>query len=84
MKLKLVRSYRLGAPGFLTSKELRNAGYKPNNGLVDQRNALKWIKKHIGGFHGDAQNVTLVGQSAGGGNHITSTLICQTFLAPDL
>ncbi|KAF2172475.1 hypothetical protein M409DRAFT_63148 [Zasmidium cellare ATCC 36951] len=57
--------YRLSAPGFLTSKELREAGYKPNNGLGDQRTALQWIQKHISGFGGDPSNVTLMGQSAG-------------------
>ncbi|KAH7230340.1 carboxylesterase-like protein [Fusarium solani] len=59
-------NYRLGAPGFLTSPELRKAGYKPNNGLRDQRAALRWIKKHIGGFGGDPEDITVMGQSAGG------------------
>ncbi|KAK4507867.1 hypothetical protein PRZ48_001602 [Zasmidium cellare] len=57
--------YRLSAPGFLTSQKLRTAGYKPNNGLRDQRTALQWIQKHISGFGGDPSNVTLMGESAG-------------------
>ncbi|CAK3960017.1 Hypothetical predicted protein [Lecanosticta acicola] len=36
-------NYRLNAPGFLTSEEMRNAGYKPNNAIRDQRTALHWI-----------------------------------------
>lgn len=60
-------SYRLGAFGFLTSEELRNAGYKANNGLRDQRVAIKWVRKHIHEFGGDADNVTVAGMSAGGG-----------------
>jgi carboxylesterase type B len=60
-------SYRLGAPGFLTSRELVSHGYKPNNGLHDQRIALLWIQKFISGFGGDPSNITLVGESAGGG-----------------
>ena len=58
-------SYRLGPYGFLTSEELRQAGYPSNNGLRDQSVALQWIKKHIGGFGGDASNITCVGESAG-------------------
>ena len=60
-------SYRLGLPGFLTSSELRVAGYRANNGLWDQRVALKWVKEFISGFGGDANNLTVIGQSAGGG-----------------
>ena len=57
----------MGVFGFLTSNELRQAGFKPNNGLRDQRVALKWIQKHIQDFGGDPENVTLSGESAGGG-----------------
>ncbi|KAJ9151287.1 Sterol esterase [Pleurostoma richardsiae] len=58
-------NYRLGAPGFLYSGAMKQAGYKPNNGLDDQRLALLWIKHHISGFGGDPDSVTLVGESAG-------------------
>jgi carboxylesterase type B len=58
-------SYRLGVAGFLTSKELRNAGLKANNGMHDQRTALRWIKKNITGFGGDPEEITTVGESAG-------------------
>jgi carboxylesterase type B len=50
----------------MTSKELRDAGYKANNGFHDQRTAMRWIKKNIGGFGGDPDEVTTVGESAGG------------------
>lgn len=63
-----MHSYRLGVFGFLTSEELRNAGYAANNGLRDQRVAFEWIKKYIGGFGGDPDNITVGGESAGGGN----------------
>ncbi|KAL2809418.1 Alpha/Beta hydrolase protein [Aspergillus granulosus] len=59
-------NYRLGALGFLTSEELRNAGYKANNGLRDQRVAIEWVRKHIHEFGGDSDNITVAGMSAGG------------------
>ncbi|KAH7336031.1 carboxylesterase-like protein [Rhexocercosporidium sp. MPI-PUGE-AT-0058] len=58
-------NYRVGLPGFLTSQEMRKEGYVANNGLRDQANALRWIKKFIGGFGGDSGNVTFIGESAG-------------------
>jgi carboxylesterase type B len=60
-------SYRLGVLGNLTSQELRDAGYPGNNSLRDQKCALQWIKAHIEGFGGDADNVTVFGESAGAG-----------------
>lgn len=60
-------SYRLGVSGFLTSKELQEAGYLPNNGLRDQRIAFKWIGEYIAGFGGNPQNVTVMGVSVGAG-----------------
>ncbi|KAK1977375.1 carboxylesterase [Colletotrichum cereale] len=61
-------NYRLGAPGFLTSEELRKEGFKSNHGHHDQRIALKWVKEYIAGFGGDPQQVTVAGESAGGGS----------------
>ncbi|GLB02197.1 hypothetical protein AtubIFM57258_003539 [Aspergillus tubingensis] len=58
-------NYRLGPFGFLTSDELRNAGYKANNGLRDQRVALEWVRRHIADFGGDIENITVAGMSAG-------------------
>jgi carboxylesterase type B len=61
-----VCSYRTGAPGWLTSSAMEAAGYKANNGFRDQRTALLWLHKHLKGFGGDASNITLAGESAGG------------------
>jgi len=44
---------------------MQKAGYKANNGLRDQKNAFRWVKKHIAGFGGDPDNVTFIGESAG-------------------
>jgi carboxylesterase type B len=62
-----IYSYRLGPFGFLHSAELAKFGGGQNNGLHDQRTALLWIQKYIAGFGGDPNNVTLAGESAGGG-----------------
>ncbi|KAI9148991.1 hypothetical protein HJFPF1_11035 [Paramyrothecium foliicola] len=59
-------NYRLGAPGFLSSNEMTTLGFPPNRGLSDQRLALKWIKTYVSGFGGDPNNITVIGQSAGG------------------
>ena len=59
-------SYRLGAPGFMASEELRQGGFNANRGLQDQHVALEWVKKHIAGFGGDPALVTVAGESAGG------------------
>jgi carboxylesterase type B len=60
-----ISSYRLGIPGFLTSEEMRKAGYPSNRGLRDQINAFRWVQKFMTGFGGDPKNVTFIGESAG-------------------
>ncbi|KAK5112362.1 hypothetical protein LTR62_004325 [Meristemomyces frigidus] len=58
-------NYRLGALGFLhsaTNDELMPA----NNGLHDQLIAFEWLTHYLPGFGGDPDNITAVGQSAGG------------------
>ncbi|KAI0763837.1 carotenoid ester lipase [Trametes elegans] len=57
-------NYRLSAFGFLGGEEIANAGLG-NLGLQDQREALRWIQKHIGAFGGDPTKVTIWGESAG-------------------
>ena len=56
-------NYRLGALGFLHAPELGATG---NEALLDQVAALRWVRREIGAFGGDAANVTVFGQSAGG------------------
>ncbi|MET7435363.1 carboxylesterase family protein [Streptomyces flaveolus] len=56
-------NYRLGALGFLAHSRLAGSG---TFGLADQQAALRWVRAEIGAFGGDAHNVTLAGESAGG------------------
>jgi para-nitrobenzyl esterase len=61
-------NYRLGVFGFLAHPELtRESPYHSsgNYGLLDQLAVLKWVKANIQSFGGDAENVTIFGQSAG-------------------
>jgi carboxylesterase type B len=58
-------NYRVGAPGFMHSEEMKEAGYLPNNGFRDQRTALLWLQNNVHGFSGNPDNVTLMGESAG-------------------
>ncbi|KAL4759712.1 putative triacylglycerol lipase (LipA) [Aspergillus foveolatus] len=57
-------NYRLAAFGFLDSEEVRASGNN-NLGLLDQRVAMRWIKKNIEAFGGDPTKITIWGESAG-------------------
>ncbi len=60
-------NYRLGAMGFLAHPTMRDAeGASGNYGILDQQAALRWVKANIAAFGGDAKNVTIFGESAGG------------------
>lgn len=63
----VVLQYRLGAFGFASSTAISEYGIA-NAGLYDQYHALEWVQKYISSFGGDPNNVTIAGQSAGGGS----------------
>ena len=62
-------NYRLGVLGYLAHPGLSAEsprGISGNYGLLDQIEALRWVKRNIAAFGGDPANVTIAGQSAGG------------------
>ena len=69
-------NHRLNALGFL---DLSGYGAKyahsGNVGMLDIVKALEWVKKNIANFGGDPANVTIFGQSGGGGK--VSTLMAM-------
>ncbi|MGO4236200.1 carboxylesterase/lipase family protein [Pseudarthrobacter sp. YAF2] len=60
-------NYRLGALGFLHLADLLGDRYgdSSNLALLDQLEALRWVRRNIGAFGGDPGNVTIFGESAG-------------------
>ncbi len=67
-------NYRLGRFGFFAHPDLTNeAGSGPtgNFAFMDQIAALKWVQHNIAAFGGDPHQVTLFGESAGGGSVLT-------------
>jgi para-nitrobenzyl esterase len=61
-------NYRLGALGFLAHPALADAsnGASGDFGLMDQQAALRWVQRNVERFGGDAHDVTIFGESAGG------------------
>ncbi|KAA8566567.1 hypothetical protein EYC84_009115 [Monilinia fructicola] len=60
-------NYRLGLFGWLSGPTFEESG-TANAALLDQRFALEWIQKYIYLFGGDADRVTVLGESAGAGS----------------
>jgi len=62
-------NYRLGVLGWLAHPALSAESAQHisgNYGLLDQVTALRWVHQNIGAFGGNAGNVTIAGESAGG------------------
>jgi len=62
-------NYRLGALGFLAHPALSAEEDPPrsgNYGILDMQRALQWVRHNIRAFGGDPDNLTIVGESAGG------------------
>jgi len=70
--------YRVGIFGYIHLSHLPDGKDYPdaqNLGPMDQMMALKWIHENIAGFGGDPDNVTIFGESAGGGSVTTLPLV---------
>src|SRR5690606_37680695 len=62
-------NYRLGLLGFFAHPALSAEsaqGVSGNYGLLDQIEALRWVRDNIARFGGDPAQVTIAGESAGG------------------
>lgn len=63
--ITVVINYRLNVFGFLSTGDATARG---NYGLLDQAEALKWVKANIQEFGGDQSRITIYGVSAGAGS----------------
>ena len=70
-------NYRVGALGFLTHPEItaQQPDAPANFGNLDQQAGLRWVQRNIEAFGGDPEQVTIAGQSAGGGS-VMSQVAC--------
>jgi para-nitrobenzyl esterase len=63
-------TYRMGMMGIINLSEFPDGKeYETsiNNSIFDLVQSLKWIKENIAAFGGDPNNITIAGESAGGG-----------------
>ena len=80
-------NYRLGIFGFLQTEMLYNEGisgiygykwpsYGGSNGIYDQIQAIRWVYDNIDQFGGNPDNITIMGESAGGQS------VCSILISP--
>jgi len=67
-------NYRLNAFGFFALDTVNEDDVHGNFGLYDQNAALKWVYDNIAHFGGDKDQITLMGQNAGGQSAIVHTI----------
>lgn len=69
-------NHRLDVMGFLDLSAFGGKWKKSVNvGMLDIVNALKWVKENAEAFGGDPDNITIFGESGGGGK--VGTLLCM-------
>lgn len=68
-------NYRVNAFGFLPGRQVAEDVHSDlNAGLRDQEFVLQWTQRYIREFGGDPDNVSVWGQSAGGGSVVAQTI----------
>lgn len=72
-------NYRVNVFGFLCHPEItaENPDAPANFGLLDQQFGTQWVKRNIAAFGGDPDNITIGGQSAGGGSVLSQVTNLQ-------
>ncbi|UJF31739.1 carboxylesterase/lipase family protein [Paenibacillus hexagrammi] len=72
-------NYRLNVFGFLCHPEItaESPEAPANFGNLDQQAATRWVKRNIAAFGGDPDNITIGGQSAGGGSVLSQLVSPQ-------
>ncbi|MFL6451753.1 MAG: carboxylesterase/lipase family protein [Bryobacteraceae bacterium] len=75
-------NHRLGLMGYLYLGELGGEEYATsgNQGMLDIRDGLKWVRENIEAFGGDPNNVMIFGESGGGAK--TSCLYAMPSASP--
>lgn len=64
-------NYRVGLMGFIDFSHVPGGEAFPDApylGILDQQMAMRWVQQNIEAFGGDPHNVTIFGESAGGGS----------------
>lgn len=78
-------NYRVNAFGLLPGKEIAADPMSDlNPGLLDQHAALKWTNRYVSEFGGDPRNVSIWGQSAGGGSVVAQVIAQNGKTSPSL
>ena len=70
-------NYRVNVFGFMAHPQLtqEQPDAPANFGSLDQQAGIKWVIRNIRAFGGDPDNITIAGQSAGGGS-VLSQMAC--------
>ena len=74
MQRKAKAPQKLGVFGFISSEDIKQYG-QLNAGLLDMELSLKWVKTYARLFGGDVDQVTIAGESAGGGAVMLFTML---------
>lgn len=72
--IMVTTNYRLGMYGFIDLSSVPGGEDYPESGhlgILDQLQAIRWVKENIENFGGDPDNITIFGESAGAGSITT-------------